>query len=218
MGQISRMTTWASMQNFNTQSLNMEFDNVVNTWNNHDNGSVSWNYITIARNDIANSGRLTFWNSAKTSSFGMGYTYDVFYLDARGDAANAFRIFGDTKFYDNVYVGLNGPDTGVQGKLYFYGASLLTASIYNDKANVGRFALVPQGTTGGFPGIEMFTNNVGIMLGQAATGSYGGGQGVIFIADRATAPTANPSGGLILYSEGGLLKYRSSSGDIYNLT
>lgn len=45
-------------------------------------------------------------------------------------------------------------------------------------------------------------------------GSFGNGQGVIFIANRDTAPTANPTGGGILYAEAGALKWRGSAGTI----
>lgn len=43
-------------------------------------------------------------------------------------------------------------------------------------------------------------------------GSYGNGQGMIFIGNRDTAPTANPVGGGILYAEAGALKWRGSAG------
>lgn len=45
-------------------------------------------------------------------------------------------------------------------------------------------------------------------------GSFGGGTGVIFIANRTGAPSSNPTGGGILYTESGALKYRGSSGTI----
>ena len=45
-------------------------------------------------------------------------------------------------------------------------------------------------------------------------GSYGGGVGVMFMTNRTTAPTSNPSGGGILYVESGALKYRGSSGTV----
>lgn len=44
--------------------------------------------------------------------------------------------------------------------------------------------------------------------------SYGGGQAVIFIANRVAAPSSNPSNGGILYVESGALKYRGSSGTV----
>lgn len=45
-------------------------------------------------------------------------------------------------------------------------------------------------------------------------GSYGGGSKVIFLHDCTTAPTTNPSGGGILYSQAGALKWRGSSGTV----
>lgn len=51
-------------------------------------------------------------------------------------------------------------------------------------------------------------------LAFGGTGSFGGGAKVIFIANATTAPTTNPSGGGVLYCEGGALKYRGSSGTV----
>lgn len=45
-------------------------------------------------------------------------------------------------------------------------------------------------------------------------GSFGGGKSVIFLANAITTPTTNPTGGGILYVEGGALKYRGPSGTI----
>lgn len=47
-----------------------------------------------------------------------------------------------------------------------------------------------------------------------SAGSYGGGAFVAFLANCTTAPTTNPSGGGILYAEGGALKWRGSSGTV----
>lgn len=44
--------------------------------------------------------------------------------------------------------------------------------------------------------------------------SFGSGIKVVFIANRTTAPTNNPSGGGVLYAESGALKYRGSSGTV----
>lgn len=46
----------------------------------------------------------------------------------------------------------------------------------------------------------------------SATASHGGGVGVIGITNASTVPTTNPSGGGILYAEGGALKWRGSGG------
>lgn len=51
-------------------------------------------------------------------------------------------------------------------------------------------------------------------LGLFGAGSYGGGRRVVFLKDRTTAPTANPSGGGILFAESGALHWRGSSGTV----
>ena len=46
----------------------------------------------------------------------------------------------------------------------------------------------------------------------------GGGLGVIGIKNAATVPYLEPTGGVILYAEGGVLKYRDPAGSVYSLT
>ena len=46
------------------------------------------------------------------------------------------------------------------------------------------------------------------------SGSFGGGDGVIGLADASVAPLLNPSGGGVLYAQGGALKWRGSSGTV----
>jgi hypothetical protein len=48
----------------------------------------------------------------------------------------------------------------------------------------------------------------------SATKAFGGGVGVLGIANANTVPTTNPSGGGVLYVESGALKYRGSSGTV----
>jgi hypothetical protein len=55
--------------------------------------------------------------------------------------------------------------------------------------------------------------NGNISLFQSA-GSFGSGGGVIFAANAGTVPTANPSGGNLIYSTGGALTSRGSTGGI----
>lgn len=54
-------------------------------------------------------------------------------------------------------------------------------------------------------------------LGLFGIGSFGGGTGVLSIADRTTAPSSNPTGGGIVWSESGSLKHRSSGGAVTTL-
>lgn len=61
-------------------------------------------------------------------------------------------------------------------------------------------------------------NNSGGTVGSIGlfteTANFGGGERVMYIANRVTAPATNPTGGGILYVESGALKYRGSSGTV----
>jgi len=46
------------------------------------------------------------------------------------------------------------------------------------------------------------------------SGAFGGGDGVIGIANATTVPNSNPSGGGILYAQAGALKWRGSAGTV----
>jgi hypothetical protein len=54
-------------------------------------------------------------------------------------------------------------------------------------------------------------------IGPSATDSFGGGVGVVFLANAGTAPTTNPTGGGILYASEGKLFWRGSSGTVKEL-
>lgn len=54
----------------------------------------------------------------------------------------------------------------------------------------------------------------GLNMRLAGIAGLGGGTGVFGIANATTVPTSNPSGGGVLYAEGGALKWRGSSGTI----
>ncbi len=51
-------------------------------------------------------------------------------------------------------------------------------------------------------------------LGFKTKDQFGSGQGVIGIQNAGVAPTTNPTGGGVLYAEGGALKWRGSSGTV----
>lgn len=55
-----------------------------------------------------------------------------------------------------------------------------------------------------------FTGSIGV----GTSSEFGSGKGVIGLQNAATVPTTNPTGGGVLYSEGGALKWRGSSGTV----
>lgn len=59
------------------------------------------------------------------------------------------------------------------------------------------------------------TNNVNFGFGGE---SYGGGAGVMYMKNATTVPTTNPTDGIIIYPEGGVLKYRDSTGTIKTIS
>ncbi len=69
----------------------------------------------------------------------------------------------------------------------------------------------------GFETIVVFQRlGAGGNIGFRATKNkdFGGGQGVIAIANASVAPTVNPAGAGIMYVEDGALKYRGSNGTV----
>jgi hypothetical protein len=64
--------------------------------------------------------------------------------------------------------------------------------------------------TSSTPRLYITYNNIGINT----TDQFGGGAGVIGIADATTIPSSNPTGGGVLYVDGGALYYRGSNGTV----
>ncbi|HVV25257.1 MAG TPA: hypothetical protein VHF06_37850, partial [Pseudonocardiaceae bacterium] len=60
-----------------------------------------------------------------------------------------------------------------------------------------------------------FFSGPGVQIGGSSL-LAGGGSIVLGIANASTVPSTNPTGGGVLYCEGGALKFRGSSGDIFN--
>jgi hypothetical protein len=72
-----------------------------------------------------------------------------------------------------------------------------------------------NGSDTGFETIVVFQRlGAGSNIGFRTTSQFGGGQGVIAIANASVAPSVNPAGGGILYVEDGALKYRGSNGTV----
>ncbi len=74
------------------------------------------------------------------------------------------------------------------------------------KYTINNFTIIGDGTNG----INLYGN---VTLGETA-GSFGGGEKVTFLPNAAIVPTTNPTGGGILYCQGGALKFRGSAGTV----
>lgn len=80
----------------------------------------------------------------------------------------------------------------------------------------GTIAANDLGTTGGDLALDSgqgsSTNGNIQIFTRSASVAYESGRRIIYVLNRDAAPTGNPSGGLFMYSEGGELKVRTSSG------
>lgn len=133
------------------------------------------------------------------------------------------------EYSDNVFatgMTLQNTNTGTQAQSGF-------AIQKADGTVVGQFVHLPSNFTdaamrdvfliSAVTNIPMvfYTNNTHRMrltasgnLGFGTPDQFGGGVGVIGIANRGTAPTTNPTGGGVLYCSAGALLYRGSSGSV----
>ena len=128
----------------------------------------------------------------------------------RGGAAS-IRIDDPNPDIEFVETGLTGPDPG---------AGKFEIAVQADQLQInGRRAAVGPDEKG-FDTIVVFQRpaaggNIGIGFKKASQfGQFGGGQGVIVIANASVAPTVNLAGAGILYVEDGALKYRGSNGTV----
>jgi len=77
----------------------------------------------------------------------------------------------------------------------------------------GGYEILVGATIGGFGTSALRITSTG-NLGIGTTDQFGGGVRVVGLANATTLPTTNPTGGGVLYSEGGALKWRGSSGTV----
>jgi hypothetical protein len=119
----------------------------------------------------------------------------------KGGAAS-IRIDDPNPDIEFVETGLTGSDPS---------AGKYEIAVQSDKLQInGRNA-----SNDGFETIAVFQRlGAGGNIGFRTVSQFGGGKGVIAIANATLAPSVSPAGGGILYVEEGSLKYRGSSGTI----
>lgn len=108
-------------------------------------------------------------------------------------------IFLNGKYWDGA-----ASQTAFQARLY--------AKTISTAAPRGGLSL---GTTGGGADL-LFLRDDG-NVGLRTMDQFGGGTGVIGLANASVVPGANPSAGGVLYADAGALKYRGSSGTVTTL-
>jgi hypothetical protein len=116
----------------------------------------------------------------------------------------------------------SGPINGTVGAMTPASGAFTTASASTSVTtplvtNAGTLALSATGAniiTAATNGSERARIDSAGNVGIGTTDQFGGGAGVVGIANAGTVPASNPTAGGILYVEGGALKYRGSSGTV----
>jgi hypothetical protein len=124
----------------------------------------------------------------------------------RGGAAS-IRIDDPNPDIEFVETGLTGTDPN---------AGKFEIAVQADQLQINR-RKAGVGPNKGFETIAVFTRsaaggNIGFGCPEAHYQKFGGGKGVIVIANASVAPTRNVAGAAILHVEDGALKYRGSQG------
>ncbi len=88
---------------------------------------------------------------------------------------------------------------------------------YDDTGTLIDTPIVVSRSTGNIslgPGIVARRASASVSSLSLNTTSLGGGVGVVAVGNATTAPASNPTGGGVLFAEGGALKWRGSSGTV----
>ncbi|QMP84567.1 tail fiber protein [Streptomyces phage Endor2] len=70
------------------------------------------------------------------------------------------------------------------------------------------------GLNGNLVGESVIYAKAGVQFGATSTDFGGGAGGILGIKDATTVPSTNPTGGVVVYSEGGVLKFRKPDGTV----
>lgn len=108
------------------------------------------------------------------------------------------------------------PDTTTPG-LVVTAIAATTSPIFQTKTSAGT-ATFEVGASGAIVhrALSFFTNH--LQLGGTSSDFGGGAGSMISMKNATTAPTTNPTAGVIFYAQDGVAKFRAASGDIFDTT
>jgi hypothetical protein len=162
----------------------------------------------------SNEGKLTSASAVlEVTATNKAYNQPALHIKQAGEhgGAASIRIDDPNPDIEFVETGLTGPDPG---------AGKFEIAVQADQLQInGRKADVSPDKKG-FDTIVVFERpevggNIGIGFKEAKDfKEFGGGKGVIAIANASVAPSVNIAGAGILYVEDGALKYRGSNGTV----
>lgn len=179
-------------------------------------GPSSANVIFCANGTSAN--RIAFqatsvqFGRATPGTVPTGATVEV----ATGNAAAVALALVAVASQAEALLRMYGPSsTGTQRGFGYLDAGWVVST---DASRTGYVRFNVESFGGVFNGLRIEATATGANAAFfASAGSYGGATGALFLANAATVPASNPTGGGLLYVESGALKYRGSSGTVTTL-
>jgi len=160
-----------------------------NTWQIRDGGPTDGDYSLRIDRRVSANWYTAFAIDRNSGNVGIGTDTPVTSLDVRGEISINYAATHGLRFYNED-----------RNNWSSIGNNIATGS--------GAANLVLRDSTGEVARIT--GGNVGI----GTADQFGSGAKVVGIANATTVPTTNPTGGGVLYVEGGALKFRGSSGTI----
>lgn len=187
-----------------------------------------WNYIATAGASLyaIESGNVFKWYQAASGTAGTAASFtQAMTLDASGNLGIGtttpsvrLTVSGRTSILNSADVStvlyVRGASYGVR-----IGSSATVANIEAVDNSGGSVSFQPLYVGGSnvtlhTGGVERVRLDASGNIGVGTSDQFGSGAKVIGIANASTVPTTNPTGGGVLYVEGGALKYRGSSGTV----
>ena len=218
---LSRQVTFQNQGNITPTNINREFDNIVNTWNNHNQGNSTWDNVkattinaTTANVSVGGSNLpLSLVKISSTTASNQG-TVDIA-LPSTGYAAFVLKIAGHQP-------ATNGQDQWIRVSTNA-GASYITANYYYTGFYITASSIVLSPVTGSGTGQGIFAigqaNSVSdAVWGEIRIESYGTGYTKMRVESNSTtsggAPAIFYGGCEVLNSTITNIRLMSASGNI----
>jgi hypothetical protein len=148
--------------------------------------------------------------SVALAVYGVGGTGISSVLAYFGDTATA--VAGNL-----YYISVN--KNGFQSLLFGINKNSVTGSVPANSVFFSTYSadtgmVFGRGVANGLPNVVDLHITLQGNVSLFSTGSFGGGVRVLSLSNATTVPTTNPTGGGVLWCEGGALQYRGSSGTV----
>lgn len=171
-------------------------------------GNTGWAVVSTGGGGGTFAGDVVAWsgNAAQVTVGNQGPASEPGITFGSANDTNIYRSAANVLKTDDALVVLSSLTLTSAGCLIDFASNTLRIGASGTHNNIRLLADAGGSTT--------LTGELTNLALLAATGSYGGGTKVVFIANSTAVPSTNPVGGGVLYVEAGALKFRGSGGTV----